>query len=550
MKRLGDLLVGEVTIGDLVDVVAEKFPQREGLVVKNERMTFSELKERVDLLAKAFLRHGIGKGDKVAVWLSNRPEFIYTFLALGKIGAVLVPLNTRYKTFEFEDTLRRSDCVALVTADHFLKIDFMNMIREVLPELRESSPGSLHAEKCPKLRQVITVSEEKHLGTLDFDTFMSSGEGYPDSELERAQRGVGSEDIAVLMFTAGTTGLPKGVLLTHHMTGHHFLTGERIGVTEVDRGLLFLPLCHIFALASCFINHLSHGACTVLQEYFDPGESLRLMAEERITFLGCVPTNVVMMLNHEDFPKYQSALKLRRGIIGGAPVAYKLLMDIYEKMKAGGMCQGYGQTECCGVTSMTVNGERPEIVASSLGKPASDYEVKIINPETGEILPYDTEGELVVRGRACMRGYYKMPKETAGAMDSEGWIRSGDLVRMDKDHNLYFVGRVKDIFIVGGENVAPAEVENFLFSHPKVKDVQVIGVPDERLGEVPAAFILLKEGEKAKPEEIIDYSKGKVASYKVPRYVKFLNEYPLTASGKVQKFKLREIALKEWQLPG
>ena len=547
-KSLADTLLNEVTIGNLLDLAAERFPQREALVHKNERVSFSELRQRANVVSKSFLRAGIQKRDKVAVWLSNCPEFIYTYMALEKIGAVLVPLNTRFKTVEFEDITRRADCVALVTTDHFLKTDFMKMIRQAMPELKGSKPGALQAKNFPMLKNVIVVSEEKYPGTLDFSTFMASGESYPDSELQKAQSVVVPEDIAFLLFTAGTTGLPKGVLLTHHATSHHFLIGERQGVTESDRSILFLPLCHIYGLATCFLNRLSHGACVVLQEYFDPEESLKLMVEEKITFMDCVPSNAIMMLNHENFPKYQGGLKVRRGLVGGATVPYTLLVDIVEKMGARGMFQVYGQTECCGTTSINVNGDHLENVAASIGKVMDDFEAKVVAPSTGKVLPYGKDGELLIRGRACMRGYYKMPKETAATIDKDGWIHTGDLVRMDEDNYLYFVGRLKDIIMIGGEPLAPAEVEHFLFTHPKIKDAQVVGVPDPRLEEVPAAFIQLKEREKSSPEEIMDFCKGKIANYKIPRYVKFVDEFSLTATGKIQKFKLREQAINEWSL--
>jgi fatty-acyl-CoA synthase len=539
-------ILKDMTLGELIDQVATINPNNEALVFKDLRLNYRELQNKVNQLAKGLLEIGVKKGDKVSIWVSNRPDWIYTKFAVAKIGAVLVPVNTRFKTHELEYILKNSDSTTLVMMDNFLNIDFIKMIQEVCPEINSCQKGKLNSPNVPFLKNIIAVSDKKYDGMFNFSEVMDMGSNSSlDDELQRIQSSVKPDDIVNIQYTSGTTGPPRGVMHAHHMVSHMFLVGERAGCMANDRMIIFLPLFHIFGNCSALLVAITHGACFILQEYFDAEESLKLMVQERCTYINCVPTTIIMMLNHPSFPKYRDQLCLQKGIIGGAPAPVQLILDMVEKMGIVGISAGYGQTECCGFTSYSVKGDSHDVVASMVGKPTTDYEVKIVDIHTGKPVPLGEQGELLVRGKAVMKGYYKMPEETAKALEKDGWCHSGDLFIMDKDGNLKITGRTKDIYISGGENVAPAEVENFLFKYPKIKQVQIVGVPDQRLGEVGAAFVELKEGEKATGEEIINFCKGKIANFKIPKYVRFVKEFPLTASGKIQKFMLRESFLKE-----
>ncbi|MFH1480618.1 MAG: AMP-binding protein [Pseudomonadota bacterium] len=539
-------ILKEMTLGYLIDKVAAIYPDKEALVFNNRRDTYKDLKEKVDRVAGGLLQLGVKKGDKVSVLMSNRPEWIYTKFAIAKIGAILVPINTRYKTHELKYILGHSDSTTLVMMDHFLNYDFIQMIRDICPEVDTSDKGKVHSPDLPHLRNIIVLSDRDYHGMVPFSDVMKMGEDPSiHARLKSVQSSVRSEDIVNIQYTSGTTGFPKGTMLTHHMVPHMFLQGERAGCTPADRMIIFLPLFHIFGNCSALLVAVTHGACVVLQESFNAGESLKLMAEESCTYINCVPTNIIMMMNDPAFPEYRDKLSLKKGLIGGAPIPVQLIIDMVEKMGISAIGAVYGQTECCGITSYSVKGDSYEVVASTVGKPATNYDVKIVDISTGETLPPGKEGELLIRGSSVMRGYYKMPEETAKTLDKEGWCRSGDLFVMDEEGNLKITGRVKDIYISGGENVAPAEVENFLFTHPKIKQVQIVGVPDERWGEVGSAFIELKEGEIATEEEILGFCKGKIATFKIPKYVRFVKEFPLTASGKIQKFILKDSFLKE-----
>jgi len=536
----------DMTLGELIDQVTDSYPDKEALVFKDLRLSYRGLLNKINQFAKGLLKIGIKKGDKVSIWVSNRPEWIYAKFAVAKIGGIVVPVNTRFKTNELEYILKNSDSTALIMVDNFLNIDFIKMIKEVCPEVNSCESGKLKSSKMPFLKNVICVSDKKYKGMFRFSEVMEMGaDSSLDAELKRIQSSIHPDDVVNIQYTAGTTGFPKGVMHAHHMVSHHFISGERWGCTSEERMIIFLPLFHIFGNCTALLQIITHGACVLLQEYFDPGESMKFMAQEKCNHIPCVPTNIIMMLNHPDFPKYRDQLTLRRGVVGGASVPVQLVYDMIEKMGIAGISSGYGQTECCGVTTGSIKGDSEEVRATTVGKPVADFEVKIVDIRTGETLPPGKVGELLVRGKAVMKGYYKMPEETARTLEKDGWCHSGDLFMMDEEGNLKITGRLKEIYLSGGENVAPAEVESFLFNHPKVKQAAIVGVPDVRLGEVGAAFIELKEGQEGTEEEIINFCRGKIASFKIPKYVRFIKEFPLTASGKVQKFILKDSFLKE-----
>ena len=535
------------TLGSILDRVGAKYPKQEAMVCGKERVTYDTLLERANSMASALLKMGVKRGDKVAIWMSNIPEWVYIHFACVKIGAPVIPLNTRYKVHELEYILRQSDSTTLFMMDHFLKIDFMPMIYEVCPELKECKPGELQCEKLPPLKRVIMVSEQSYPGMLDYNEVLESGKDYASTdELKKAQQAVEPEDVYIIPFTSGTTGFPKGVVTTHDQYIRVVSAfSDRFQMTERDRILVVSPFYHNMGNMTGMTLGACHGACILPMESFDPGEALRLIDEEKVTNFTGSPTMYIMMLDHPDFPKRDTS-GIKSAIIGGADVSPDLVRTIIEKMAIQDMISGYGMTENTGISTCTQRGDPPELVANTCGKLMfDDCELKILDPETGEELPPGTQGEIRTRGWFVMKEYYKQPEETAKAFDSKGWFHTSDLATMDENGYLQITGRLKDMFITGGVNAYPAEIESFLMTHPKVAMVAVAGVPDRRMGEVAMAFIKLKEGETATAEEIISFARERMANYKAPKYVKFVDDFPMTATGKIQKFILKDTAIDE-----
>ncbi|TET18434.1 MAG: AMP-binding protein [Dehalococcoidia bacterium] len=535
------------TLGSILDRVVARYPKQEAMVCGKERITYDALLERANSIASALLKMGVKRGDKVAIWMSNIPEWVYIHFACVKIGAAIIPLNTRYKVHELEYILRQSDSTTLFMMDHFLKIDFIPMIYEVCPELKECKPGELQCEKLPLLKRVIIVGEQSYPGMLDYNEVLKSGKDYASTdELKKAQEAVGPEDVYIIPFTSGTTGFPKGVVTTHDQyTRVVSAFSDRFQMTEKDRILVVSPFYHNMGNMTGMTLGACHGACILPMESFDPGEALRLIDEEKVTNFTGSPTMYIMMLDHPDFPKRDTS-GIKSAIIGGADVSPDLVRTIIEKMAIKDMISGYGMTENTGISTCTRRGDPPELVANTCGKLMfDDCELKILDPETGEELPPGTQGEIRTRGWFAMKEYYKQPEETAKAFDKDGWFHTEDLATMDENGYLKITGRLKDMFITGGVNAYPAEIESFLMTHPKVAMVAVAGVPDRRMGEVAMAFIKLKEGQTATEEEIISFARGKMANYKAPKYVKFVDDFPMTATGKIQKFVLKDAAIEE-----
>jgi len=539
----------ENTLGDQLDKTSERYPDNIAIVFREQRVNYKELQEQVNKIAKGLLYLGIQKNDKIALWLSNRPEFIYSKFAIAKIGAVMVPINTRYKAYEIEYILNHSDSTTLIMMDNFLGIDFISLIYEVLPELLHSQPGQLHSRRVPLLRNVICIANNKYDGIMRLVGVMESkSKGIKDDDLKRRQVSVNKKDVVNLLYTAGTTGFPKGVMLTHYMILKHMNNNANLlGINDNDRFIVMLPLCHVFGCIVHVVSATLRGACLVLQEYFDPGESLRLMENERVTVLMGVPTMFTMLFGHEDFDEYDLA-SLRVGEIGGASIPTELAENVVSKFGLKGLSSGYGMTEACSCITGTAIDDPIELIAETVGKAYPETEVRIANLKTGEILPPGQEGEFIVRGFNIMKGYYKDPEATVKALDKDGWLHTGDLGVMMENGYFRFAGRLKEMFLSGGFNVSPLEVENFLIRHPKIKQVYVIGVPDKVMGEVGMAFVELMKDVTCTEEELINYCKGKIAKFKTPKYIEFKKEFPMTASGKVQKIKLHEQAVKRLSL--
>jgi fatty-acyl-CoA synthase len=534
------------TLGDLLDKASERWPDREAIVFKEGKISYKEYREKVDQFGKALLSIGIKKGDKISILFSNRPEWSISEYAVDKIGAIVVPINTRYKTHELEYILKHSDSTTLIIMDQFLGIDYMAMIREICPEVSQCEPGRLRLPRLPFLKNIICLSSQRYPGTYEFYELLELGAQLKtDGELKRAQANVDEEDIAHIPYTSGTTGFPKGVMTTHYQYLWFNTSFVRnIGLKEGDRLCVPPPFCHNFGNSQGIHTPTMCGACSVIVEYFDPLVCLETIERERCTFFAGTPTMYIKMLQHPDFEKFElTSLKL--GLIAAAPAPVKLIHDIMDRTGIQILIHGYGMTENSVGTSMTRPGDSPEVISTTVGKPFPGVQVKVVDPNTGKDLSHGQGGELCTKGGLIMKGYYKMPEESAKLIDQNGWFHTGDLAIIDVNGYIKITGRLKDVFMPGGLNVSPEEVENILYTHPKIKQVTLVGVPDPVLGEVGMAFVELKEGEKENEERIIQFCKGKMANFKVPKYVKFTSEFPMTSTGKVQRFKLRERAIKE-----
>jgi len=538
-------------MGEVLDETASKYPNNDALVYvdRNLRYTYKEFKEKCDQLAKGLLKLGIKKGEHVAVWAYNVPEWVLLQFALAKIGAVLVTVNTYYKAHELEYVLRQSDSTTLFLVKGFKDVDYVETIYKVVPELKESSPGELKSKKLPLLKRVIFIGKEKHPGMLNFSEVMDLGKEVSDEELKEREKELDCHDVVNMQYTSGTTGFPKGVMLTHYnIINNAYWVGNYMRLTEKDKLCIPVPFFHCFGCVLSTLNCVTHGATMVPIEIFDAEKVLQAIHKEKCTAVNGVPTMFVRELNHPDFDKYDLS-SLRTGIMAGAPCPVELMKRVIEDMHAREITICYGLTEASPVITQTRRDDPIEKRVETVGKPLPYVEVKIVDPETGKELPPNTPGELIAKGYNIMKGYYKMPEATAKAI-RDGWLYTKDLAKMDEEGYIYILGRVDDMIIRGGENVYPREIEEFLYRHPKIKEVQVVGVPHKEYGEEVAAFIQLKEGEQATEEEIREYCKRNIARYKVPKYIFFTDEWPLTASGKIQKFKLREIAKEELKKRG
>lgn len=528
------------TLGELMDRAARQFGDREALFFKGKRWSFSQLKEQTDQAAKGLIRLGVKQGDKVTLWLTNRPEWIHIMFAVAKIGAVLVPINTRFRTSDLEYVVRQSDSTTLITVDRSGPVAYLEMVKELCPELENSVADSLRVDQLPDLRRVIILSDQHYRGTYRWTSVVEAGKVIPDDQLARRQQAVDPDDTVLIMYTSGTTGFPKGVMHNHNVICNIIHRANRMGLTPRDVILMYLPLFHAFGLYEGPLMSLLTGARQVLTEMFDPKEALELIASEKATIMHGFDTHFHDIMSHPECLKTgRSSLRtglLAAGLASSEPVARKA-----QKLLCG-TASGWGMSEVgVGASQSFLDSSEDDRCLAS-GFPVPGYELKVIDPATGETVPPGTPGELCCRGPLVMQGYYKKPEETAKTIDSQGWLHSGDMATMRDDGCIRFLGRYKDMLKVGGENVDPAEVEAFLLGHPGVHQAVVVGKPDKRLSEVSVAYVILKEGVNLQEEELLGYCKGKLASFKIPKHIVFVKEYPMTSSGKVQKFLLRKEA--------
>lgn len=537
------------TFPDVLDRICEEFPNQYAFryTELDYTRTYPEFRDDVDTFARALLAIGVKKGDHVAIWATNVPQWYITFWATTKIGAVLVTVNTAYKIHEAEYLLKQSDTHTLVMIDGFKDSDYIGIMKELCPELQSCKPGELNSEKFPYLKNIITV-DSKQNGCFTWDEAIELSKNVPYSDIEKVRRTINVNDVCNMQYTSGTTGFPKGVMLTHYnVVNNGKAIGDCMDLSTSDRMMIQVPMFHCFGMVLAMTASVTHGTTMSPIPAFSPRKGLNCINKEKITCFHGVPTMFIAMLGHENFPKTDFSC-MRTGIMAGSPCPIKTMQEVIEKMHMSEICITYGQTEASPATTMSKTSDTIEQRVNTVGGPIFGVECKIVDPETNQDLPDETDGEFVARGYNIMKGYYKMPEATAAAIDSEGWLHTGDLARRTKEGYYKITGRIKDMIIRGGENIYPKEIEDFLYTHPKVKDVQVIGVPDKDYGEEIMACVVLKDGEESSEEEIKKFVLDHMAKHKVPRYVDFVNEFPMNAAGKILKYKMREQAVEKFGL--
>ena len=530
----------KTTIGALVDRAAQSYGPKEALYYEGQRWTFADLKENVDRCATGLIELGVQPGEKVALWMPNCPEWVQLFFAVAKIGAVLVPVNTRFRTADLEYVVRQSDTTTLITVDRSGPVDYLEMVRELCREVDSGNSNDLRPEKFPALKRIVVHGDRRHRGVLGLADVLSAADAAAPHKLELREREVDPDGVALLMYTSGTTGFPKGVVHSHNIQRNVSDQASRMGMTPKDVILMYLPLFHAFGLYEGPLMATMVGARTVLTTLFDPAESLKLIEQERVTVLHGFDTHFQGLTSHPNC-EVTDRSSLRTGILAVGMASSEPAARRAQQLLCPTIT-GWGMTEVGVAASMSFLDTPEDDRCLGSGYPLSGYEFKVIDPESGAELPPGNLGELCVRTYAMMHGYYKKPEETAQIVDSEGWLHTGDVATLRDDGQVRFLGRYKELLKVGGENVDPVEVETFLQSHPAVDKVQIVGVPDARLSEVGCACVVRIDGHELTSDDLINYCRGKLASFKLPRYVLFMNEYPMTPSGKVQKFRLKEQA--------
>ena len=537
--------LSERTLGDWLEHWAQVSPDREYIVYSDRdlRFTWKQFNERVDDMARGLIAIGVTKGTHVGLWAQNVPDWLTFLYACAKIGAVCITVNTNYKQNELEYLCKDSDMHTLCLTDGTWESNYVDMIYTMLPELRECQRGHLESKRFPKLKNVVYIGQEKYRGMYNTAEILLLGENTDDDEFLRLRKSVTCHDVVNMQYTSGTTGFPKGVMLTHYnIANDGFLTGEHMKFTQDDKLCVCVPLFHCFGVVLATMNCLTHGCTEVLVERFDPLVTLASVHKERCTALYGVPTMFIAELNHPMFDMFDLSC-LRTGIMAGSLCPIELMRKVEEKMYLH-VTSVYGLTESSPGMSQTRIDDPDEVRYTTVGRDYEFVDVKVLDPETNKEVPAGTQGEMCCKGFNVMKGYYKNPEATAEVIDENGYLHSGDLGIMDENGNYRITGRIKDMIIRGGENIYPREIEEFLYHLPGVRDVQVAGVPSKKYGEEVGAFIILDEGAKLTEEEVRDWCRGKIARYKIPKYVFFVKEYPLTGSGKIQKFKLRELSLK------
>jgi len=546
-KGAGQPPLIDSTIGDFIEDIATRFPHREALVVRHQgiRWNWGEYLCEIDRLARGLLALGIRPADRVGIWAPNCYEWCVAQFATARIGAILVCINPAYRVFELEYALNKSGCRAIIAAEQFKSSHYLEMLARLAPELSASEPGRLRAARLPQLEIVVRLGAGHTPGMLNYaDVCRMSGDA-EQALMHRIQRDLSPQDVINIQFTSGTTGNPKGAALTHHNilnNANQVAAGMRL--TEQDRLCIPVPMYHCFGMVLGKLACVTRGATAVFSgDAFEPGAVLATVEAERCTALHGVPTMFIAELEHPDFERYDLS-SLRTGIMAGAPCPVEVMKKVMSRMHMSEVLIAYGQTECSPVNLMTLADDPLEKRVETVGRAGPHLEIKIVD-EHGEVVPVGEKGDICARGYAVMQGYWEDPKRTAETVDAEGWLHSGDLGVMDAEGYVSVVGRLKDMIIRGGENIYPREIEEFLFTHPDIQDAKVIGVPDPKYGEEVCAWVQLREGAELTEQQIQAFCKDHIAYFKVPRYVRLVEEFPMTVTGKVQKFKMREAMVEE-----
>lgn len=539
-----DVLI-DLTFAQLLEKVACEFPDQYAFkyTTRDYTRTYREFFEEVDETARAFLAMGVKKGDHVAIWATNYPHWFLTFWAATRIGAVLVTVNTSYKIHEAEYLLRQSDTHTLVMIDGYKDADYVQIINEICPELKGSEPGKLCSKRLPRLKNIITV-DSKQPGCYYWPEAMKLAETVDKNVSQRLAHSVDKDDVCNMQYTSGTTGFPKGVMLTsYNVVNNGKCIGDCMDFSTATRLLIQVPMFHCFGMVLAMTASVTHAATMVPIEYFQPAKALNAINQQKITAMHGVPTMFIALLEHKDFSTTDFS-HMRTGIMAGSPCPVPVMQDVVNKMNMKDITIVFGQTESSPGCTQSRVGDPLEVRVNTVGRPLPGVECRIVDPETNEVMPDGVPGEFVARGYNIMKGYYNMPEATANAIDSEGWLHTGDLALRTPEGNYKVTGRIKDMIIRGGENIYPKEIEEFLYTNPEVKDVQVIGVPDKTYGEEIMACVILKEGSTLTEEDLKAYVKSHMAKHKTPKYVKFVKEFPMNAAGKILKYKMREWAIE------
>ena len=541
----------EQTIGDFYDAMTERQPERDALVSRHEsrRLTYRQLQTEANQLASALLRLGLEPGDRVGIWSHNNVPWVLMQLATAKVGLILVNINPAYRVAELEYALNKVDCKALVAMPRFKSSDYLGMIRELAPELARASPGALAAQRLPHLRTVVWIDQpgqgRDEPGVMRFSDLMARGDP-GDERVPQIQRTLKATDPVNIQFTSGTTGFPKGATLTHrNILNNGFFIGACMRLTSADRLCIPVPLYHCFGMVLGNLACLTHGAAIIYpNDSFDPLAVLETVQAEKCTGLHGVPTMFIAELQHPRFKEFDMST-LRTGIMAGSPCPIEIMKRVVGDMHLSEMTIAYGMTETSPVSCQSDVNTPLDKRISTVGKVQPHLEVKIVDPASGATVAPDVPGELCTRGYSVMHGYWDDPAKTREVIDAENWMHTGDLATMDAEGYVNIVGRIKDMVIRGGENVYPREIEEFLYRHPKVQDVQVVGVPDTKYGEELCAWVIAKPGQSLTEDELRAFCKGQIAHYKVPRYIRFVEAFPSTITGKIQKFRIREMMKEE-----